>query len=200
MRSSMRISAFAALLTLLLALPGCGGGNKVTVPNVKGKAPEVAYQLLHRAGLRVSTSGSLSYGLRLREPNEPVLTRGMLFGLPGVRRQAPLAGRVVGRGSVVEIVTDGLRGSERIFSCDPYPETVPDLIGKTLGFLGGHESCFSIVAKKLPPLDAADAPSLLENYVVSRQTPAAGGQIAPLSASNPPGFATLTVETRTASK
>lgn len=196
MSSSMRISAFAALLTLLVALSGCSGGNEVTVPNVTGEDPEMAYELLHRAGFRVSTSGSLSFGLRLRESNTPVPIGGMFVGSPVVQRQEPLAGRVVDRGFVVEIATDGLRGSERIFSCDPYPETVPNLIGKTLGFLGGHESCFSIVAKKLPPLDAADAPSLLDNYVVSRQTPAAGGQIAPLSASNPPGYATLTVEVR----
>lgn len=196
----MRISAFAALLTLLFALPGCGGGNKVTVPNVTGEDPEMAYELLHRAGFRVSTSGSLSYGLRLRESNAPVPIGGMFAGSSVVQRQEPLAGRVVDRGFVVEIATDGLRGSERIFSCDPYPETVPDLIGKTLGFLGAHESCFSIVAKKLPPLVAADAQSLLDNYVVSRQTPVAGGQIAPLSASNPPGYATLTVEVRTAGK
>jgi len=48
--------AVVALLTLVFALSGCGAG-RVTVPNVRGKDPGTAYELLHKAGLKVSISG-----------------------------------------------------------------------------------------------------------------------------------------------
>lgn len=199
MRYVKRIAAGAVLVAALFALAGCSESDKVTVPTVTGEDPIRAYDLLHTAGLRVSTSGTARYALRVRGTDEPLIIGG-LFLSPGVIGQMPQSGRVVARSSLVEIVIDGLREEQRVFSCDPYPERVPNLTGKTVGYISEHENCFSIETRNLPPLKAAGEPHLLDNYVISRQSPAAGESIAPISASNPPGYAIVTVEVRALSE
>ena len=188
------VSTVAVLLALLFALAGCGKSEQVTVPNVKGEDPKSAYETLHKAGLQVSTSDSMRYRFGLEE----FLPHGQRAGFPPqVQRQTPQAGHAVARESVVEITTGCWIVAGGVFECDPYPEAVPDLIGETLGSIGEHEHCFSLEAK-LPPLDAANQPGLLDNYVVIGQSPAPGEQTAPISASNPPGQATLIVTVRAA--
>lgn len=195
MRYVKRIAAGAVLVAALFALAGCSESDKVTVPNVTGEDPIGAYDLLHEAGLRVSTSGTVRYALRVREPSGALIIGGLLPN-PGVISQTPQPGHTVARSSVIEIEIDGLRGENRVFSCNPYPVRAPNLTGKTLAFISEHESCFSIETGNLPPLKAAGEPHLLDNYVISRQSPAAGESIAPVSGSNPPGYATVTVEVR----
>ena len=193
-----RVLALVALAAALLTPVGCAERDSATVPKVTGEDPVRAYVLLHKAGLRVSTGGRLNYGLRLRSPAEASVIGGWLPGA-GVTEQTPKPGRSVARNSVVVIKADSLRGDRRIFNCDPYPVRVPDLVGQTVGYISEHEGCFSIEAKNLPPLHAASEPCLLDNYVVTKQSPAAGEAIAPLSAGNPPGYATVTVEARVVS-
>lgn len=101
MRGANQISTFSALeslavgtlLVLLLALSGCGAG-KVTVPDVTGKDPQTAYDLLHKAGLKVTIDNSFSYSdgsYFSVHPHSPVV----------VTSQQPRAGEVVSRGSSV---------------------------------------------------------------------------------------------------
>lgn len=194
MNQIKRVSAVAVLLALLFALVGCGKSEEVTVPNVRGMDPEAAYELLHKAGLRVSTSEAMDYRFRLVTTVVPV---GIAGFPPDVQEQTPQPGSAVARDSVVEIATGGWILSGGILKCDPYPTTTPDLVGETLESLSQHESCFSLEAK-LPPLKAANKPSLLDNYVVTAQFPTPGEQALPISASNPPGYATVTVEVRAA--
>jgi len=193
-----RILTLAALAAALFTPIGCAEHDSVTVPKVTGEDPVRAYALLHQAGLRVSTGGTLNYGLWLRSPAEASVIGGFQPGA-GVTEQTPKPGQSVARNSVVVIRADSLRGDRRIFNCDPYPVRVPDLVGQTVGYISEHEGCFSIKAKNLPPLHAASGPRLLDNYVVTKQSPAAGEAIAPLSAGNPPGYATVTIEARVVS-
>ena len=81
------IVSVVALLTLVFVLSGCGAG-KVTVPNVMGKDPQTAYDLLHKAGLKVSINGAFSY-----------YSINHYSGV--VQSQQPLAGKVVSRGANV---------------------------------------------------------------------------------------------------
>lgn len=199
------VFAFFALTGAVLAVTSCGNSETVTVPYVEVADPTTAYELLHEAGLLVSTSETLSYKLTLYAPSG-YQCRGCGFtGRPRahVVSQTPRPGSTVARGSVVEITVDGRilqselytgmvdieRGGE--FDCDSYPADSPDLLGENLGSLNRSARCFSLAVDSLPPLDAAGAPTLLDNYVVTWQSPAPGAPILPLSASNPGGTFTL---------
>jgi hypothetical protein len=194
-KSLRRTFALVPLLAALAALSSCGESKSesktVTVPNVKGKETMAAYDLLHEAGLRVSISETLHYQLRIVAPPLPLPRGGPLR--PVVHRQTLQAGRIVRRGSVAGIETDHLILVQNPFKCYRFPGMIPSFVGETLGSLSDHERCFSIDAKKLPPLDAADEPHLLDNYVVTRQSPAPATPILLLTASISPDWTVVTV-------
>jgi hypothetical protein len=170
--------AVVALLTLAFALNGCGAG-KVTVPNVRGKDPQTAYELLHKAGLKVSISGGFSY-----------YSYGSYSQV--VQSQQPRAGKVVSRGTNVSTslgVPDNYGGLPNGSSlsgatssgstCSASVKKVPDLIGKSLAEAVGYWAKCSpyFVISYLAPLTRASGKYLTDNYVVMYQGPAGGAPI-----------------------
>lgn len=190
MRSARLVSTSVLLAAVSLAVAGCGQNGTATVPDVKGKDSVVAYEVLHKVGLCISIDQSLQYDLAFTlAPRAVILAPGI------VESQEPRAGRVVAHGSSVRIQISGNRvESLRRLNCSDRSEIVPDYVGKTLAWIDSHNSCFPISAAKLPPLHAARKSRLLENYEVVSQSPAPGTSLLPISASNPPGYTTLTVE------
>ncbi len=194
-----RISITAVVLAILTIVVGCGGNGKTKVPDVRGTEEAIAaYDSLRNADLRVSSNEALSYTRTLipefvgpTSVNDWMRFSNRAF----VKAQIPAAGRTVADGSTALIVYSGtqiLHSGD--YRCPSYPSRAPSLIGKTLSWIDAHETCFSITAAVLPRLDAAGKPHLLDNYVVSKQSPAAGSPLWPISASNLPGFTRLTVQ------
>lgn len=179
MSPSMKTTlAVVALLTLVFVLSGCGAG-KVTVPNVRGKDPGAAYELLHKAGLKVSINGGFSY-----------YSYGSYSGI--VQSQQPLAGRVVSRGTNVltSLGAPGNYGGRPNLpywpgavssgsNCPASMRRVPDLIGKSLAEAVGYwTKCSPVfVISYLAPLTRASGKYLTDNYVVMYQGPAGGAPI-----------------------
>ncbi|MHB8059865.1 MAG: PASTA domain-containing protein [Gaiellaceae bacterium] len=170
-----RIPTVAVLLALLFALAGCGKSEQVTVPDVKGMDPVTAYAALHRAGLRVSINTPLRFngGMQVRSMES--------------------AGSRVARGSTVSLEIVGNYGwpGHRLMpapiDCKHAPETAPNLIGKSLSaVLHLDVNCLAVDFDEVPPLRDAGRPQLFDNYVISRQSPAAGARFLPVSASHPP--------------
>ena len=205
MRNLRLISTAAALIALLVSLSACGA-KKVTVPNVKYKDPLAAYEMLHKAGLKVSMRGECS-------------TKWFSSGDSGcavaVTRIEPQSGGSLAAGSTVVIsvsqlsachfggFVDCLHGKsirvERASSQPsrtpnlPQPSQMPDLRGKALSSAIRGAGCLPVDVPLLPPLRAADRPHLLDNYVVVRQSPAPGS-LTSVTASNPPCSLTVTLK------
>jgi hypothetical protein len=197
MRYAKRISALALLPALLFAFSGCGENNKVTVPNVGNRDAARAYELLHKAGFEVSLSQPLSYRhsafLRPPYPSQP--DPDTSFGI--IAAQTPRAGSVVSRGSSVPLRVGGDEIGQRVaFQCPSTPDKAPDLIGATLSQAADKAGrCLSLAIRRLPRLDRAEKSHLYDNWVVTRQSPAAGAVFLPLvSASNPPGPRTISIQ------
>jgi beta-lactam-binding protein with PASTA domain len=211
MKNVRLISTVTAVVALLVFLSACGA-KKATVPNVKYKDPETAYDLLHKAGLKVSMRGECS--------SKWLAGVGSGCGDVVVTMTEPQSGRSVASGSTVVI------GVSPLLACDfsgylhclpggkripidrteslpsrtpnpPQPSQMPDLRGKALSSAMRDMGCLQIAVPQLPPLRAVDRPHLLDNYVVVRQSPAPGS-ITSVSASNPPCSLTVTADVRLA--
>ena len=196
MRYAKRISALALLSALLFALSGCGESNTVTVPNVGNRDAARAYELLRKDGFEVSLSQPLSYSHSafLRQPvSQP--DPDTSFGT--IAAQTPRAGSVVNRGSSVPLRIGGDEIGQRVaFQCPSTPDKAPDLVGATLSQAADKAGrCLSLTVRRLPRLDRAEKSHLYDNWVVTRQSPAAGAVFLPLvSASNPPGPRTISIQ------
>jgi len=172
------IVSVVALLTLVFVLSGCGAG-KVTVPNVMGKDPQTAYDLLHKAGLKVSINGAFSY-----------YSINHYSGV--VQSQQPLAGKVVSRGANVStslgapdnfgalVIGPSLSGAVTSGStCSASVKRAPNLTGKPLAEVVGYWTRCSpyFVISFFTPLTSATGKHLLDNYVVMYQGPAGGAPV-----------------------
>ena len=200
MKTTRFVSTLVVLISVLLAVTSCGQRKTVTVPDVRDRGVLPAYDALHDAGLDVSTRVSLSYYRQLLPPHYIVIGLSDLAG-PGYRAptvvwQKPRPGGTVARGSTVTIgLSDRSAGSNEELRCDSQPEAAANLIGETLSeALRYQRHCLAFSVAKIPPLEAGTHGHLFDNYVVVRQSPAPGALFLPISASNPPGNTTLTVE------
>ena len=206
------ILAVLVLLTVLVLLAACGHRKTVTVPDVRGQAVTKAYAVLRKAGLEISIRESFSYTRHLHPDGIPVLlesppnqygmfARTLSSSLPTVVSLEPKPGSSDARGSTVVLAVSGrliLKTGQ--LRCDSPPDRAADLTGKTLSeALRYQDHCLGLRIEEIPPLNDGDGARLFDNYVVSQQTPAPGGPFPPVSASNPPGYTTLTVVVRRSS-
>lgn len=182
-----------ALLTLAVSVRCGDTPTKTTVPNVSGQYIEVAYNHLRRADLRVSTVGPLSFEHRLYFPPPPGSPSELRLPSSTVQSQVPSAHRTVSTKSTVVLSSPGaLVSIPGSLDCSPPPSTVPRFVGHTLSWVVAHDNCFSMKANVLPRLHFADQPDLLDNYVITKQSPVAGASIS----SNGIPFVTLIVIVR----
>jgi beta-lactam-binding protein with PASTA domain len=127
----------------------------VAVPDVTGDEIADAYTTLHAAGLRVAIPHSYAYALT----RPPIAVS-----------QAPGVGTEVAKGSTVSLALD--RGPTERPMYTGHQVTIPDLTGMPAGLaarqLAGMGLGFHIA--QVPPLEASDAPTLLDAYRVIAQT------------------------------
>ncbi len=168
-----RVPTLALAILALLAVAGSAAARSrvVRVPRLHGDVIR-AYATLHRDGLRVS----ITHPFTLRTDAVTV-----------VSASAPTAGRRVRRGSVVTLT---VRCCQRLRHAGRSPagrSTVPNVTAYPLDTARGWAvSSQRHLLARLAAMRAATQPSLLANYVVSRQTPGAGSVLsgnAPLSVS-----------------
>ena len=139
----------------------------VSVPSTAGMTFGRAYTRLRRAGLRVSVAQAFSFA-------------SLADCLPTVTGSRPDAGTRVARGHPVVLKTQKalcVDGSPSVQKGLP-SYTLPDLTGKPLQHATrwiDHRSLFWTV--KVPPLSDGQAKTLLDNYVVAGQRPAAGSRL-----------------------
>jgi hypothetical protein len=139
----------------VLALTGCSNAEQVTVPNLHQKSVVDAYAQLRSLGLKVAIDGPVD-----ATPNHPSWVAG----------HAPEAGSKADVGSVVTLHSGGGPiGS--IFAVDePDPVVLPDLVGVRLDVATRRLDNLGLLwwTRPMPPLPASDAPTLLEQYEVTR--------------------------------
>jgi hypothetical protein len=185
-----KLAAPLALASAGLALTACGSAHRTTyvrVPRSAARADLVdAYDILHRAGLRVSVPPGITIA-SLRVPEA---------------RLSPPGGTRVARGSTVMLIpAGGPIGSPAVARNDPHYR-VPDFTGRTAAtavrWAEAHGMFWEL--RDVPALHAGDAPHLLDAYVVTAQRPRPGGTIVQgvrAGASFRPTPLTLTVEAGT---
>lgn len=194
-----RVLILAAVAASVLLAAGCGKHTEpVKVPSVGEANPGDAYSLLRKAGLRVSVSvdKTLDYnstgGFGFEQH---------AFTWASSVSQTPAPGTTVSPGSAVTLnIRPVYQLGSRAFRtsssthCSRRPKTVPNLTGRSLGSaVNTFNGCFSISAK-LPPLHAAEAPQLLDNYEIEHQSPTPGSAVPEVSASTLAGPVALDVE------
>jgi len=153
-----------AILALLAAAGSAAARSRVVrVPRLHGDVTR-AYASLHRDGLRVS----ITHPFTLRTDAVTVVTA-----------SSPKAGRRVHRGSLVTLT---VRCCQRLRHPGPTAagrSTVPNVTGyPLLTARGWAVSSRRRFLARLAVVRAATQPSLLANYVVSRQSPGAGSVLA----------------------
>jgi beta-lactam-binding protein with PASTA domain len=168
-RSARTALLLLVCLSAVLLTSGCFWEKKetayVTEPFVNGTDIVHGFDLLRDAGLRVS----------IAEP----FTVGSLLS-PGPESTSPHGGTWVPVGTVVTLkLWRGPLGSPAV--CRPAPTwTVEDLRGLSLAeAIRRVPRCFFWEARDLPPLQASDAPHLLDAYRVVSQQPAPGTKLQP---------------------
>lgn len=160
-----------------LVVSGCGGKSAtetVTVPRVPARNELQAYALLHAAGLKVAIPSQRLFSLAIdSELYSRIETK-------------PAAGAVVQRGSVVIISFRRVRCSASgachgptiggLALSPPSSAKVPNFVGAPLSQVVRWASRHGLLwfADAAPPLPASDRPTLLDNYLVIRQSPAPG--------------------------
>jgi beta-lactam-binding protein with PASTA domain len=195
MRRALILVAIAALVLLVA---GCGkSAESVKVPSIGEANPGDAYSLLRKAGLKVSVSvdKTLDYnstgGFGFEQH---------AFTWASSVSQTPAPSTTVSPGSAVTLTIRPVNPGSRAFrtssstNCSRRPKTVPNLTGRSLSSaVNTFSGCFSISAK-LPPLQAAEAPQLLDNYEIEHQSPTPGSAVPEVSASTLAGPVALDVE------
>ena len=111
MRHRKLISLLAVPIASL-ALASCGQSKTVTVPNVQNKNVVKAYDVLHKAGLKVSILRPLTYQRSVFKFDTSQTILGHIWRcvgpcVPMVVRQIPRAGSSVARGSPVALAVYG---------------------------------------------------------------------------------------------
>lgn len=152
----------------MLANPARAANSATTrVPDVRGLDVVVAYTRLHRAHLKVSSTNHF-------------VIENATEGPPVVARMHPAPGRRVTQGANVTIrVACGCSVSSLGLPTGRLPAyRVPGFVGQD-GPVASRWAKGKLVAVRfqLSDLRRADAPSLLANYVITRQTPVAGKHI-----------------------
>jgi hypothetical protein len=145
----------AGVLAALVIVAGCSNAEQVTVPNIHQKSVVDAYTDLRSLGLKVAIDGPIRAGSE---------------SMSWVGGQAPEAGNDVDVGSVVTLHPTP-HPMASIFMVDqPDPVLLPDLIGVRLDLAARRLDKLGLLwwTRSLPPLPASDAPTLLEQYVVTR--------------------------------
>jgi len=182
------ISTCVVLIAILSVAASCGQSKTVTVPDVEGACYINAYDVLHGAGLRVS-SGELNGKVVQENPPGGTLVRGGVVTLA--------FGRITAFGFMcADYYRNVAMGSVAM------GEKAPDLVGKTLDFAYKERArgvYIEVRNSALPPLHDADGSNFYDNYIVTRQSPAAGTLLPEQSASNPPGTTNVTVRVTAAS-
>jgi hypothetical protein len=169
----IRSSALVALVVAAAALPAQASAAVTVVvpsnPSVFGgrHGLPVAYALLHAAGLRVSFPARIAVNT-------------LWDCWPDIVRQSPRAGARVKAGTVVTLDAAPpmcLLGSP---GYRDVTVAVPDFSGRTVGEATGWAQQSGLIWQAdLAPLVAGGAPALLDNYPVTRQTPAPGSVLQP---------------------
>jgi beta-lactam-binding protein with PASTA domain len=155
----MRIVAGVGVVLAAVCLQIAGSSSSahmVVVPTVVGDGVEVAYSGLRYEGLAVWIDEPIDLGA-------------------SIARQSPAPGRRVRPGAVValELEQSSLHG---MLPWRPEPIKMPRLLGKRLDVATGRLNALGLLwnVAPLPPLPPSTAPSLLANYRVREQRPAAG--------------------------
>ena len=158
----MRHGAFAVMVALLLV--GCGGSaKKVVIPKRLQQTDLIgAFDIARSLGLRVTTT------------EEDAVSS---LRMPSVMSVSPTPGTRVRSGDTVRLtLRAGPIGSPAVLKSDPRYR-VPNFIGSSassaVNWAGRHSMFWEIVS--LAPLHASTADHLLDAYVVTGQTPRAGG-------------------------
>jgi hypothetical protein len=149
-----------ALVLMVGALIGCSRTDTVTVPNLHDECVVEAYQQLEDLGMKVEIDGPFAVASNY---------------CPGVEGHAPEAGSKVDAGSVVKLHPGfGLHGLPVVSEAEPV--ALPDLIGMRLDIAVSKLESLGLLwtTRRLPPLPASDARTLLENYSVTKMEPDAG--------------------------
>lgn len=163
MISRTRISALAVLILFGVAAPAAARSRTIRVPHLSGDVTR-AYATLHRDGLRVSIAHSFTVR------SDQITT---------VTRTAPATGRRVRRGSVVTLTVRCCTRLRHPVTTGSHASTVPTFGGYPLLTARGWSLAYQRrLLAHLSPLRGAGQPTLLANYVVSRQSPAAGSTLA----------------------
>ncbi len=137
----------------------------VVVPTVVNDEVEPAYERLHRAGLRVGIHR------RLTLPFDSSAY---------VVRQIPKASQRVRRGTVVsiELAIPPISVGSPAVPTEIKRFTVPEFIGKPISTaVAWTEKAQLPWEARLPSLVAGNGSTLLDNYLVARQTPASGATL-----------------------
>ncbi len=210
---AVNVLAVAILASSVTAFSACD--SERTVPDVRYEDLETAYELLHYVGFKVTVTCSSGRpaaaapysawpaAVPLAAPSplsdctidltgpvvvtEPHLGRSLRTGSTVVIGVRPPSICGLGRSSCIytdsgEVRIDTPQSPE--ISPRRQPSLMPDLVGETLTSAKRRIGCLSLSVSLLP-LRAGDRPHLLDNYVVTRQSPAKGEFVGP-SASNPP--------------
>ena len=156
----------ALIAVAALTAPGCGKKNAertVTVPKMAANTDAGgAYDVLHRAGLRVAVSGTSAH-----RPN----------GSSIVSRIKPQVGSIVRRGSIVTVNVDGGFLASLTIPKGLIPAAqVPDFSAASLSAVDRWAQKHGLYwqCRRLPPFPASNRPHLFDNYVVVHQSPAPG--------------------------
>ena len=165
-RAVLAATILVAIVAVSLGGPAAGAGWQaptVVVPGVSGTADILtAYDRLHRAGLAVAI------------PRRSSLSS---LCLPRAGAQTPRAGARVARGTAVTVSPLACRlGSP---AGDGQPAVVPDFRGhlasRATSWAATHALYWEV--DRAPPLRPSRRARLLDNYVVIRQSPAAGSSL-----------------------
>jgi hypothetical protein len=149
-----------ALVALVAALVGCSAAEQVTVPNLHQKCVVDAYEQLRNLDLKVEIDGPFT-----------VATNQCSW----VDGHAPEAGNDVDVGSVVTL-HPGLALLGLLVVSETNPVVLPDLLGVRLDIAARQLDSLGLAwtARRMPPLPASDAPTLLEHYRVTKMDPGPG--------------------------
>lgn len=167
-------------LALSVLLTGCFGSGRseatdevvtgpdqtglVSVPRVTQTNVTYAYELLHKAGLRVAI---------------PEIFSVTALWVPGPASQSPRAGARVPAGTVVTIRLRGAPLGSPAWR--PHTVTLRNLVGMqvsdALAWIGGAELFYEV--RDIPPLPPSDAARLFDAYRVTRQSPEPGSRLSP---------------------
>jgi hypothetical protein len=153
---------------LLLAVPAAAGGTwparTVVVPRIAGTVDVIAaYGRLRRLGLGMAIPRPFSIGS---------------LCVPRAGAQWPRTGARVGRGATVTVRTlvcapaSPAGGDQRMV----VPDIRGQLASRATGWAAAHGLYWQLA--RVPPLRASRRAGLLDNYVVTDQSPAAGALLA----------------------